>query len=267
MIDVGAKKVSARTATAEASLHVPPCVTAALFRQLPRQLFLQRNKLGTVAKGVPRNLKKESTGAAAAGASREFQLQALVSSKKGPILHTAVIAGTNAVKQTSSLIPFCHPLPVERVQFEFAARLLRKCPFPRRRRRSLQPPVKPAGRRGGAVPRNVLVSIELISRCTVGVSGKTGVEMEALTGSTVAALALYDMLKGIPGAQEAGLGLVYARVLAKRGGKADFGGHPPPLSSSSSSSDSDRTEGKEGLSSKKIKKLRKKRQQRKGQSL
>ncbi len=106
-------------------------------------------------------------------------------SAKGGIVETAVIAGTMAVKRTHELIPFCHPLPVDAVRIGIAwhdARSLR---------------------------------IE----CTVKTVHRTGVEMEALTGATVAALTVYDMCKALSHA----IVLGPAKLLAKRGGKRDFG--------------------------------------------
>lgn len=84
-------------------------------------------------------------------------------SAKGPIVDTAIIAGTLAVKRTSELIPFCHPLPIEncRIEIDFAT------------------------------------DTELVIRCTVAITHKTGVEMEALTGASVAALTVYDMCKAL----------------------------------------------------------------------
>lgn len=84
-------------------------------------------------------------------------------SAKGSIVDTAIVAGTMAAKRTHELIPFCHPLSIERCAFdiEFAK------------------------------------SNELIVRCTVAVTHKTGVEMEALTGASVAALTVYDMCKAL----------------------------------------------------------------------
>lgn len=84
-------------------------------------------------------------------------------SAKGPIIDTAIIAGTMAVKRTHELIPFCHPLPIEhcRIEIEFATKT------------------------------------ELAIRCTVALTHKTGVEMEALTGASVAALTVYDMCKAL----------------------------------------------------------------------
>lgn len=105
---------------------------------------------------------------------------------KGGIVDTAVVAGTLAVKRTHELIPFCHPLPIDgcRIAIDWHDE------------RSLR--------------------IE----CAVRTTHRTGVEMEALTGATVAALTVYDMCKAL------GHRIVLgpARVLAKRGGRRDFGG-------------------------------------------
>ncbi len=85
-----------------------------------------------------------------------------IRTKKGPVFQTAIIAGTMAVKQTSSLIPLCHPLPVD-------------------------------GCRITIEPQND----ELLIECWVRVTHKTGVEMEALMGASVAALTVYDMCKAL----------------------------------------------------------------------
>ena len=96
--------------------------------------------------------------AAVAAALRENGLR----SAKGPVFDTAVIAGVMGAKRTHELIPFCHPLPLE----------------------------------------NCRIVIDLdgdvaVIRCTVSVHHKTGVEMEALTGASIAALTLYDMCKAL----------------------------------------------------------------------
>ena len=102
-------------------------------------------------------------------------------SKKGPVIDTAIVAGTLAVKRTHELIPFCHPLAIERCRFtiEFDS------------------------------PQ------ELAIRCDVAVTHKTGVEMEALTGATVAALTVYDMCKAL--SHE--IVIAEVRLLEKSGGK------------------------------------------------
>lgn len=84
-------------------------------------------------------------------------------SAKGPVIDTAIIAGTMAAKRAHELIPFCHPLAIESCRFE----------------------VKFA------------TTTALRIRCTVAITHKTGVEMEALTGASVAALTIYDMCKAL----------------------------------------------------------------------
>jgi len=104
--------------------------------------------------------------------------------KKGPVLDTAIIAGVMAAKKTHELIPFCHQLPLESCKFEF----------------------------------DWLSETNLEIRCSVRATHKTGVEMEALTGASVAALAVYDMCKALSHEIE----ITDVCLLAKSGGKADF---------------------------------------------
>jgi cyclic pyranopterin phosphate synthase len=106
--------------------------------------------------------------------------------KKGAIVDTAIVAGTMAVKRTHELIPFCHPLPID------------GCTF--------------------AIDWNGERSLRI--DCEVKTTHRTGVEMEALTGATVAALTIYDMCKAL--SHEIVLGP--AKLLAKRGGKRTVGG-------------------------------------------
>lgn len=103
---------------------------------------------------------------------------------KGAVIDTAIVAGTQAVKQTAALIPFCHPLPIEGCRFD----------------------VEWSG-----------ASVLRIA-CQVRTTHRTGVEMEALTGATVAALTVFDMCKALSHA----IAIGPARVLAKRGGKRDI---------------------------------------------
>ena len=103
---------------------------------------------------------------------------------KGPILATAKIAGIMAAKKTSDLIPLCHPLPLEKVQVDM-------------------------------VLRGNQVHIE----CECRVTHKTGVEMEALTGATVAALTIYDMTKAV--SHE--ISITNTELVSKRGGKRTVG--------------------------------------------
>lgn len=108
-----------------------------------------------------------------------------LSTKKGPVLQTARLAGTMAVKRTSDLIPLCHPLPIDSIRFET----------------SMDPA---AGK--------------VVIECEVKATYKTGVEMEALTGVSVAALTVFDMCKAISPAIVIG----EIKVLEKRGGKSDW---------------------------------------------
>ncbi|HMO04047.1 MAG TPA: cyclic pyranopterin monophosphate synthase MoaC [Kiritimatiellia bacterium] len=103
---------------------------------------------------------------------------------KGPVFQTAIIAGTQAVKETSRLIPFCHPLPIDRCTVTITR----------------------TGRR-------------FVVRCLVSALYKTGVEMEALTGASVAALTIYDMLKAVSTDME----ITGIHVVRKTGGKTDIG--------------------------------------------
>ncbi len=100
---------------------------------------------------------------------------------KGDALATIRIAAIQAVKKTPDLIPLCHPIAIDRVEVEierteFGARI----------------------------------------QVLVGVTSRTGVEMEAMTGAVVGALALYDMVKGI----ERGVSIDSVRLLSKTGGKS-----------------------------------------------
>jgi cyclic pyranopterin phosphate synthase len=140
MVDVGAKEITRRVATAEARIRLPRAVLLALRKSGHR-------------------------------------------TKKGPIFDTAIIAGVMAAKRTSELIPFCHPLSLENCKLEV-----------------------------GPAPGGIRIL------CTASVQGRTGVEMEALTGATVAALTVYDMCKALSHDIE----ITGIRLLAKTGGKYDF---------------------------------------------
>jgi cyclic pyranopterin phosphate synthase len=107
-------------------------------------------------------------------------------SKKGPVLDTAIVGGTMAAKRTHELIPFCHPLAIERCRIE----------------------------------ADFVSDTELAIRCEVAVTHKTGVEMEALTGASVAALTVYDMCKAL--SHE--IVIERVRLLEKSGGKRNVKG-------------------------------------------
>jgi cyclic pyranopterin phosphate synthase len=107
-----------------------------------------------------------------------------IHTKKGPVFQTAILAGIMASKKTSELIPLCHPLGLD------------SCTV--------------------TIELNDSQEVEII--CTVKTSGKTGVEMEALTGASVAALTIYDMCKGF----SHHILIKETRLLEKTGGKNDF---------------------------------------------
>jgi cyclic pyranopterin monophosphate synthase len=113
--------------------------------------------------------------------------------RKGPVFDTAIVAGVMAAKRTSELIPFCHPLALEQCQFDIAVE------------RSKSTRGKPGRGKAGAV---------VVIRCRVEVHHKTGVEMEALTGATVAALTIYDMCKAL----SHDIRIEKVRLLSKSGG-------------------------------------------------
>jgi cyclic pyranopterin phosphate synthase len=104
--------------------------------------------------------------------------------KKGPVFQTAIIAGIQAVKKTPEIIPMCHPLLISGVD----------------------------------------IDIQIIDKehvevfCTVKIEGKTGVEMEALTGASAACLTIYDMCKSI--SQE--MVIKEVKLIEKTGGKTDI---------------------------------------------
>lgn len=103
--------------------------------------------------------------------------------KKGDVLGVARLAGIMGAKKTSDLIPLCHPLPITKVTLDLT-------------------------------PDETLPGVRITA--TVKTSGQTGVEMEALTAASTAALTIYDMLK----AAEKGMEIVSVRLLRKEGGKS-----------------------------------------------
>jgi cyclic pyranopterin phosphate synthase len=104
--------------------------------------------------------------------------------RKGPVFQTAIIAGVMAAKKTSDLIPLCHPLGLDDCQLTI----------------------------------EVVSAEAIVIECTARVTGKTGVEMEALTGASVAALTVYDMCK----AMSHNIVIEQVRLVEKTGGKSDF---------------------------------------------
>ena len=104
--------------------------------------------------------------------------------KKGPVFQTAIIAGIQAVKKTSELIPMCHPLLIS----------------------------------GVAIDIKIVDKEHIDVFCEVSIEGKTGVEMEALTGVNITCLTIYDMCKSI--SQK--MVIKEVKLLEKTGGKSDI---------------------------------------------
>lgn len=106
-----------------------------------------------------------------------------IRTKKGPVFHTAIIAGVMGAKKTAELIPFCHPLALEDCQVEIAVE----------------------GNR-------------IVINSSATITGKTGVEMEAITAASVAALTIYDMCKAL----SHDMVITDTKLISKTGGKSDF---------------------------------------------
>ncbi|GAA4306588.1 cyclic pyranopterin monophosphate synthase MoaC [Compostibacter hankyongensis] len=107
-----------------------------------------------------------------------------IHTKKGPVFRTAIVAGIMAAKKTAELIPLCHPLSLENCHID----------------------IRVNGQR------------EVEIDCTAVITAKTGVEMEALTGASVAALTLYDMCKSF----SHDIVIREVKLLEKTGGKSDY---------------------------------------------
>lgn len=106
-----------------------------------------------------------------------------IETKKGPVFATAIIAGVMAAKKTHELIPFCHPIGLDSCKISIA-----------------------------------MDGSNAVIDCRCKVIHRTGVEMEALTGASVAALTVYDMLK----AMSHDIVISETKLMAKTGGKQDF---------------------------------------------
>jgi len=107
-----------------------------------------------------------------------------IQTKKGAVFQTAILAGIMGAKKTSDLIPLCHPLPLTKVDIQI----------------------------------KINENEEVIIQCLAKTKGQTGVEMEALTGATVAALTIYDMCKGF----SQNIIIKETKLMKKSGGKTDF---------------------------------------------
>lgn len=151
MVDVGDKAVTTRTARARSKVILPRDVLHALVGSESNQ-----GDGGTITE---------------------------LSGPKGPIFATAVIAGVMAAKKTSELIPFCHPLPID------------KC----------------------GIDIHVDDEGSIVVESLVRVTHRTGVEMEALTAASVAALCIYDMCKAL----SHDIVIANTELISKTGGKRD----------------------------------------------
>jgi len=104
--------------------------------------------------------------------------------KKGSVFQTAIIAGIMAAKKTGDLIPLCHPLGLDNCKIDI----------------------------------QVNNDNEVVINCTASITAKTGVEMEALVGASIAALTIYDMCKAL----SHDIVIKETKLIAKTGGKRDF---------------------------------------------
>ena len=107
-----------------------------------------------------------------------------IQTKKGPVFQTAIIAGTMGAKRTSELIPLCHPIGLDNCNIDII------------------------------INPDQQIQID----CTTTVTSKTGVEMEALTGASIAALTIYDMCK----AMSHDIVILETKLMAKTGGKSEY---------------------------------------------
>ena len=107
-----------------------------------------------------------------------------IQTKKGAVFQTAILAGIMGAKKTSDLIPLCHPLPLKKVDIQI----------------------------------EINENEEVVIQCLAKTKGQTGVEMEALTGATIAALTVYDMCKGF----SQNIIIKETKLMKKSGGKTDF---------------------------------------------
>lgn len=107
-----------------------------------------------------------------------------IQTKKGPVFQTAILAGIMASKRTGELIPLCHPLSLDKCGID----------------------IQVNGKR------------EVVIDCTAKITSKTGVEMEALMGASVAALTVYDMCKAF----SHNIVIKETKLMSKTGGKRDF---------------------------------------------
>lgn len=144
----------------------------------------EKNRPKMVNVGEKTPTKREAVASGSIFMSQEaFEAVKNSTAKKGPVLQTAVVAAIMGAKSTARLIPMCHPLALSSVNVDI-------------------------------VENAAAFSFTII--VTVGCEGKTGVEMEALTGVSVGLLTIYDMLKAIDKAMQ----MTDIKLLSKKGGKS-----------------------------------------------
>lgn len=107
-----------------------------------------------------------------------------IQSKKGPVFQTAIIAGIMASKKTGELIPLCHPLGLDNCKINI----------------------------------HINEQQEVVIDCTTSITAKTGIELEALVGASIAALTVYDMCKAL----SHDIVIKETKLMEKTGGKRDF---------------------------------------------
>lgn len=107
-----------------------------------------------------------------------------IHTKKGPVFQTAILAGIMGAKKTGELIPLCHPLGLDNCHVDIS----------------------------------INEHKEVVIECTASITAKTGIEMEALTGASIAALTIYDMCK----AMSHDIVIKETKLIEKTGGKSDF---------------------------------------------
>jgi len=146
-----------------------------------------KNQPKMVNVGGKKVTKRKATAKATMFLGKEiiahFNNEELITNK-GPVFQTAIIAGIQAVKKTSELIPMCHPLLINGVDIDI----------------------------------DIIDQEHIEISCSVSIEGKTGVEMEALTGANIAALTVYDMCKAV--SQK--MVIKEVKLLEKSGGKSDI---------------------------------------------
>ena len=186
MVDVGKKDVTSRMAHARSEVWLPANVLAAF---LPSSSSLLVSSTSDDDNNTQNYSSNELIG------------------PKGPIFATAKLAGIMGAKRTSDLIPLCHPLPLDQVQIDITL---------------LQPEQEPntttADGNSYSSDSDDIGGIVIVD-CICRVTHKTGVEMEALTGCTIAALTIYDMTKAI----SHHVRIKETKLIAKTGGKRTVG--------------------------------------------